>query len=150
MVVRCKHDWNPGRTVTNPVLHAERFSPSDRAPMVRCADFYAKWERDPNWCVKCPDAVSKIDKYIELVGEFEAKGIPRDQTFVGLPEGAARPLFGIRDEGKRQKAISHVEKALTRTTPTGGQYTKKLTKTDVEKIVNNIEVHPHARGRDVR
>lgn len=107
--------------------------------MVRCADFYAKWERDPNWCEKCRTAVIQINEYIDLVADLEEKGIDKDVTYVTLPENAARPLFGIRNDEKRAKAISHVENALTRKTPTGGQYTKKLTKSDVEKIVRDID-----------
>jgi hypothetical protein len=143
MVVRCKHDWNPGRTVTNPVLHAERFIPSGRAPMVRCADFYAKCEREgPDWCEKCPEAVRLIENYMDLVSELADRGVPKETTNVGLSEWAARPLFSIRDEEKRAKAISSVEKCLKSKKDAGtGRFAKKpkVTKSDVEKIINNID-----------
>ena len=108
--------------------------------MVRCADFYAKWERDPNWCEKCKSAVSQINEYIGLVEELEARGIPRESTFVNLPEGSARPLFGIRDEEKREKAISTVENALKTKRAPSGKFSSKLTKTDIEKIVRDVDL----------
>lgn len=142
MVVRCKHDWNPSGTLTKRVWSAEYFRWSERsrgAFVVRCADFYKKWEHDPNWCEKCPEAVRLIESYMDLTRKMEADGVPKETTMVGLSERAARPLFAIRDEETKQKAISHIENALTRTTPQGGQYTKKLTAGDVQQIVKKAE-----------
>ena len=112
--------------------------------MSRCVEFYQKVEREgSDWCEKCPDAVRKIENYLDLCRELESKGIPKSQTIVSLTEGAARPLFKIRDETARQKAISDVETALKRTTPSGGQYTPKLTVKVVEKIANAAIMAPH-------
>jgi len=52
---------------------------------------------------------------------------------VKLPERAARPLLSISDPQIKEKAISHVENVLNRKTPTGGDYTQKLTVGDVVK-----------------
>lgn len=115
--------------------------------MVRCADFYKKWERDPNWCEKCESAVRQIDEYIELANSLEANGVPKERTFVQLPEGAARPLFSIRDEETRRKALSSVEKCLNSEKDVDtGRFVKnkKLTAGDVQQIVKKAasEVRP--------
>ncbi len=54
--------------------------------MGRCKEFYDKWEREPNWCDKCQEAVRQIDNYLNLVKEFEDKGVSRETTMVGLSE----------------------------------------------------------------
>lgn len=106
--------------------------------MSRCVSFYNKWERDPNWCEKCPDSVRKIDKYIDLLETFESKGITREQTIVCLPEGSARPLLAEKNLEIRAKAISHIENTLKRETPNGGKYTQKITSGNVKKIIQNL------------
>lgn len=103
--------------------------------MSRCLEFYQKWERDPNWCVKCKSSVRQIDKYIDLLDEMEARGIPKERTIVCLPENNARPLISIQDAEVREIAISHIENALNRKTPQGGEYTQKLTMGEVNSII---------------
>jgi len=106
--------------------------------MSRCLEFYQKWEKDPNWCEKCKDSVRKINRYIDLLDDFETKGIPKDKTIVFLPEGSARALISIQDENIKEKAISHIENVLNRKTPQGGDYTQKLTVGDVAKIIRTV------------
>jgi len=106
--------------------------------MSRCLEFYQKWEKDPNWCEKCKDSVRKINRYIDLLDDFETKGIPKDKTIVFLPEGSARALISIQDENIKEKAISHIENVLNRKTPQGGGYTQKLTVGDVAKIIRTV------------
>lgn len=103
--------------------------------MTRCADFYAKWKRVGNFCEKNPRTAEQIDGYLDLILDLVDRGIPEDRAFAGLPEGAARPLLSIQDDEIRENAISHVETALKRETPTGGNYTDKLTSNDVKGIV---------------
>ena len=104
--------------------------------MSRCIAFYKKCEESgSDWCEKCPEAVRLIENYIDLCNELERRGIPKETTIVGLSEGAARPLFSIKDEETREKAISHIENTLKRKTPQGGNYTKKLKTGDVKKII---------------
>ena len=85
--------------------------------MSRCADFYKKWERDPNWCEKCASSVRQINKYIDLLDSFEERGISKERTIVCLPETNARALISIQDENIKEKAISHIENVLNRKTP---------------------------------
>ncbi len=106
--------------------------------MSRCKEFYDKWEKEPNWCVKCEEAVRLIDDYIALTNELECRGVSKETTMVGLTERAARPLFAIKDNVVREKAITHIENALKRKTPQGGNYHKRLTTNDVQQIIENI------------
>ena len=106
--------------------------------MTRCVEFYTRWKKDPNWCHKCGDAVRQIESYIDLVDGLEKRGIPQETTIVGLPEGVARPLIAIQDEEIKENAIRHVENLLKRETPTGGAYNEKITKGDVEQIIQKV------------
>jgi len=72
--------------------------------MVRCEEFYEKWKRDPNWCLKSPAAVSRINRYIDLT--------ERCPALRALPEGALRPLLGKKSAPIRQKVIHEVNKRI--------------------------------------
>lgn len=106
--------------------------------MTRCKEFYDKWERDPNWCEKDPSVTSRIDSYFDLLRELKDKGAP-DLPKGKIPERAIRPLFAIKDQNHRDKAISHIISALNRQTPNGGQYKQKLTTNDVTKIIRKAK-----------
>ena len=106
--------------------------------MTRCVEFYTRWKKDPNWCHKCQSAVDQIESYIDLVDGLEKKGIPQESTIVRLPEGIARPLIAIQDEEIKENAIQHVENLLKRETPTGGAYNEKITKGDVDQIIQKV------------
>ena len=104
--------------------------------MTRCKEFYEKCERDgPDWCEKTPDAVRLIENYLELCNELDRRGVQKSTTNVGLSEGAARPLFAIKDPKWRDQAISTVEKALKEKRNGNGQFTKGLTAVEVNKII---------------
>lgn len=108
--------------------------------MTRCVDFYKKVERDgPDWCEKCPDAVRRIEKYLELCRELEESGIEKEQTIVCLPEGVARPLFAIRDPEVKRKALEKTRERLNSKQGAGRGNTKKLKESDIKKIVNDAK-----------
>jgi hypothetical protein len=81
-------------------------------------------------CNLSPETVTEIDRIAGFVKEHPH--ISR------LTTDAVKPLMAISDPEKQQEAISHVEKTLTRKTPTGGTYTKRLTKPEVEKIIEKV------------
>ncbi len=112
--------------------------------MSRCIEFYEKWQREPNWCEKCPSAVSQINSYIELVETLEQKGVPKDFTFVNLTETASRPLFSEKNHVVRQKAVEKICNNLNSRKGAGRGHKKKLTTGDVKKIINTIktEIQP--------
>jgi hypothetical protein len=81
-------------------------------------------------CGLSPETVAEIDRVAGFVKE--------NPQICGLTTDAVKPLMAIPDPEKQKEAISHVEKALNRKTPTGGTYKKKLTKPEVEKIVEKV------------
>ncbi len=58
---------------------------------------------------------------------------------MNLPEGAARPLFVEKDPIIKDKAVESVKKCLETKKNPLGQFTKKLTTSDVKKIINDIK-----------
>lgn len=106
--------------------------------MTTCVDFYKKWEKNPNWCKKSGRTVEEIEKYQNLLKELEEMGVLKERVICALPRSTAQPLMEISDPNKQKEAISEVAKALNRKTPTGGTYTKKLTKPQIEKFVEKV------------
>ena len=66
--------------------------------MVRCADFYEKWKRDPNWCEKSPKAVEQIDHYLALCDEVAEQGADSVAIYKLLPERVARDVVILKAE----------------------------------------------------
>ena len=81
-------------------------------------------------CGLSPETVAEIDRIAGFVKE--------NPQLCGLTTDAVKPLIKISDPEKQKEAISHVEKTLNRKTPTGGTYKKKLTKPEIEKIVEKV------------
>lgn len=98
--------------------------------MVRCEDFYRKWEEVPNWCEKCDETSRRINLYVDLVKEHPPIG--------GISEGATRPLLRIKDPVIRERAISHIEKFMSHNGRNGKL--PKCTAKDVESIVADAEI----------
>ncbi len=125
--------------------------------MSRCIEFYEKWQREPNWCEKCPSAVSQINSYIELIEKLEQKGVSKEFTIVKLPEGAARPLFQEKDSLVKEKAIDAIKKCLkSKKNPHNGRFIKKFDAVTVQKIitqtrnkVKNQELKKKVRSRNI-
>lgn len=82
--------------------------------MTRCTEFYERWQKTPNWCEKTAGAVSQINTYLEFVEFLEVEHhIPREFTFVNLPEFTARQLLSIKDDSRREATVSRVIKELS-------------------------------------
>jgi hypothetical protein len=84
-------------------------------------------------CGLSPETVAEIDRVTGFVDEH-----PEAPQICGLTTDAIKPLMAISDPEKRQEAISLVEKSLNRKTPTGGTIKKRLTKPEVEKIIEKV------------
>jgi len=76
---------------------------------------------------KTMDAVQKVLEFVEDHPQIS-----------DLSTDAAKALMDIPDPIIQQKAISHIENALTRKTPRGGSYKKRLTKPEVEKVIKTV------------
>jgi len=109
--------------------------------MTRCIEFYQKCEREgPDWCGKLPDAVRQIENYLDLCNEIAARGTPKETTFVGLPEGAARPLIKEQNPDVKDKVISSIAKSLNegRNLVTGEFSKDRITAGDVVKAIQKV------------
>jgi len=82
--------------------------------MVRCADFYERWKKDPNWCQKSPDTVNQIDHYLGLVGELENLGVETVAIYKKFPERVARDILKIKDDKIRAGVIGNAAGMIKR------------------------------------
>ena len=118
--------------------------------MTRCEDFYEKWEKVPNWCEKTKGAVSRINKYFELVEELEAKhNINRELTFGNLSEGAARPLMKLEGDIK-EKTLSVLSEKIKAIEATPETKKWKLQNKDVARLIDDVtnDVYPETLPQD--
>lgn len=117
--------------------------------MVRCEDFYKKWQAAGNFCEKHEDTAKRIDAYLDLlplVSENTAKSevLSDGSETMGaiITERASRPLISIEDPNKRLEAIQQVVKRAE-AKKTNGKSPQVTTK-EVEDIVRKI-VPPKSR-----
>jgi protein gp37 len=59
--------------------------------------------------------------------------------FSGMATTAIMPLISEPDEEIREKAISHIENRLNRTTPNGGKYHQKITENQVREVIEKVK-----------
>jgi hypothetical protein len=83
--------------------------------MVRCTEFYAKWERNPNFCDKNPLTADRIDVFLDLLpiivsAALESEILSEDSEPMGtiITERACRPLISIKDSKIRLAAIQQI------------------------------------------
>ena len=56
--------------------------------MTHCVEFWKKWKKEPNFCGLSPQAISEIKAYLETVEKICKLGIPEEEVYESLPEGA--------------------------------------------------------------
>lgn len=85
--------------------------------MVRCEDFYKKWQRAGNFCEKHPDTAARIQDYLEQLDEIasvvaDCKGKLEAAPMVSemISERACRPLIREKDVEFRREAIRQIVK----------------------------------------
>jgi hypothetical protein len=114
--------------------------------MTRCIDFYRKWIEcgGEEWCARTPGAVSQINSYLKIVDALAEQGVPQSFTFVNLPEGAARPICGIKNPEVKDKVIGRVlgslkaKKKYRETMQKGDIDPGKISYNDVKDIINQV------------
>jgi site-specific DNA-methyltransferase (adenine-specific) len=117
--------------------------------MTRCKEFYDKWEEcGSDWCEKAASSVSEINAYLGLVHELEKEGIPREFAFANFKENAARPIYRSRKDEVKRKALSAITDRLKKRVHLNDgnkdmPFETKLTHSEVQSIVNEIERAPH-------
>lgn len=86
--------------------------------MTRCNEFYSKFTKEGNFCKKYPGTVKRIEKYIDLMEEFETD-VARSEILddrsgpIGsiLSEGASRPLYNLNDADRKEAIKLIIKKA---------------------------------------
>ena len=76
--------------------------------MTRCADFWRKWRKEPNFCGLSPQAISEIKGYLELVDKLVKTGIPEDTIFDMCPSGSCRPVLRLADDETKTEGINYL------------------------------------------
>ncbi len=66
--------------------------------MVRCKEWWEKFEKDGNFCGLSKPMLSNISFHKGIVDEVCKRGGDPEFTFVNFPEGASRPLHKIKDD----------------------------------------------------
>lgn len=100
--------------------------------MTRCKEFYIKWEKDPNWCQKCPKTVRQINAYFTVIGELEARGVSKDTVYKYLTERAARPIITLKDTDLRDKVLVKIAESI--------KQNQKLSLHDVKNLVSATKI----------
>jgi len=80
--------------------------------MTRCADFWKKWRKEPNFCGLSPQAISEIKGYLELVEKLTRSGIQEETIFEMCPSGACRPLLRLSDDETKTEGINYLIRHL--------------------------------------
>jgi hypothetical protein len=107
--------------------------------MVRCKEFYEKWERCGNFCEKHKDTAERIDKYLDLIEEAEAMLNSKDGETMGrISERALRPLIAEKDPEIRADAIKQCGELKTRKERRYGKDSGKsrVTGQEVKRIIS--------------
>lgn len=85
--------------------------------MVRCEDFYKKWEEEPNFCEKDPETAARIEKYLDerrKIREIAANCLSEEELSpigdMQISEGALRPLIRVKDRKVHDEVATQIVK----------------------------------------
>lgn len=81
---------------------------------MRCADFYEKWKKDPNWCEKSPDSVREIDHYIETHSLLVEKGCDAGAVYKMFPARVVREVLKITDPATKERVLTNAAGMIKR------------------------------------
>ena len=112
--------------------------------MVRCDDFYRKWQRAGNFCEKHPSVASRIEGFLdnviaELEKEVAQSEILRDEKLpMGniVSERASRPLISEKSPEVRKEAIHQIVKSAEEKILDGKK--PQVTNKEVAQIVREV------------
>ncbi len=113
--------------------------------MVRCDDFYCKWQKVGNFCEKHPKTAEQIEAYLnkilplleELAAESEILNDGPRAMAPELSERASRPLIYEKDPEVRQEAIKQIVKVAEEKVMDGKK--PQVTNREVTQIVETIK-----------
>lgn len=76
--------------------------------MVRCDDFYRKWQKAGNFCEKHPSTAARIDAYLDMMRLLEK----HDVSYKNVSEHALRPLIRETDQRTVDLALDALVKLV--------------------------------------
>jgi hypothetical protein len=120
--------------------------------MVRCDDFYLKWQKAGNFCEKHPRTAEQIDAYLnkilplleELAAESEILNDGSTAIAPELSETASRPLISEKDPEIRQKSMEQIVKKAEEKVMDGKK--PQVTHREVAQIVAEVKGEPNPEG----
>ncbi len=111
--------------------------------MVRCEEFYKKWESAGNFCEKHEDTAERIEAYLDLLPKIKIEAakneiINDNSKTMGaiITERASRPLISLKDSAKRQEAIQQVVQLAEQKTMDHKK--ARVTAKEVEDIISKL------------
>jgi predicted HNH restriction endonuclease len=109
--------------------------------VTRCAEFYEKWNRDPNWCEKNQRTVEHIDNYIGILNTFEKRGIAKKLVVPRLSEYVARSLFEKKNKQIKDQLIERLADIL--------RSGKRCTSSDMKRLVSELRLRGDTVQTDI-
>ena len=110
--------------------------------MVRCKEFYEKWDRCGNFCEKHPKTADKIGKYLALIEEAETKcGKDVSSPIGDISEWSLRPVIYEKNAEIRVDAIRKTALLKKKKEKEYGKNSPKarVTQSEVKKVIRDIK-----------
>lgn len=120
--------------------------------MVRCDEFYKKWDEVGNFCEKHPRTAERIESYLDqILGLLKTEVskseiLDTENTPIGaiLTEGASRPLVSEESPKVKREAVKQIvklaeEKVIVGTKP-------QVTENEVKQVVQQIKSKPEYKS----
>ncbi|MEI2763492.1 DUF5131 family protein [Methanothrix soehngenii] len=116
--------------------------------MVRCDEFYQKWQKAGNFCEKHPRTAEQIEEFLDKivvtlemeVAQSEILAPEKPAIAQILSETASRPLISERDKNIRQSAIKQIVKAAENKVIRGEK--PQVTNKEVSEIIQAVKETP--------
>ncbi|MGD0955059.1 MAG: hypothetical protein ABR985_22185 [Methanotrichaceae archaeon] len=113
--------------------------------MVRCSEFYDKWNKSHNFCEKDPRTAGQIDAYLdELDILTKIASISKDPKYseaiahVTIPESALRPLIAVKDQKLHDEIAQQLVKIAVEKSTKKGKTKPTLSTNEVRRVVDQV------------
>ena len=116
--------------------------------MVRCDDFYRKWQKAGNFCEKHPETAREIEAFLDKIIPILEKEVSKSEVLAPekpamaeiVSERACRPLISEKSPEVRKEAIQQIVKAAEEKVIDGKR--PQVTNKEVSEIVQTIKAKP--------
>jgi protein gp37 len=113
--------------------------------MVRCDEFYKKWQSAPNFCEKHPDTAARIEVYLDQIADELGEEVAQSEVLASenltigaiVSEGASRPLISEGNKRIRNSAIKQIVKVAEDKIIDGKK--PQVTRKEVSEIISAVK-----------